>query len=141
MIEALGFSQTPFDPRRPGRLCRGRERWIEPWEPEEGEQPVEIQEGQALVLSDADTDLWEVSRQANAVHPTEKPSELARKALENSTQPEEVVLDPFAGSGSTLVGAVQTNRRARLIELMPAYAAVILARAEDLGLTPEKHEP
>jgi len=37
MIQALGYSQTPFNPHKPGRLCRGRERWIEPWEPEEGE--------------------------------------------------------------------------------------------------------
>lgn len=32
MIQALGYSQTPFNPHKPGRLCRGRERWIEPWE-------------------------------------------------------------------------------------------------------------
>src|SRR5678816_733718 len=31
MIHALGVSQTPFQPAEPGRLCRGRERWIEPW--------------------------------------------------------------------------------------------------------------
>jgi hypothetical protein len=35
MIHALGFSNNPFDPFDPGRLCRGRERWIDPWEPEE----------------------------------------------------------------------------------------------------------
>ena len=35
MIQALGYSQTPFSPHKPGRLCRGRERWIEPWEAEE----------------------------------------------------------------------------------------------------------
>lgn len=32
MVRALGFSENRFDPRDPGRLCRGRERWIEPWE-------------------------------------------------------------------------------------------------------------
>ncbi len=48
MIDALGFSQTPFDPKRPGRLCRGRERWIEPWELDE--PPPEIQR---LVISGA----------------------------------------------------------------------------------------
>ena len=32
MIHALGYSQTPFQPDQSGRLCRGRERWIEPWE-------------------------------------------------------------------------------------------------------------
>jgi DNA modification methylase len=93
---------------------------------------------EAVVLSDADSDLWEVARVSNTAHPTEKPSELARKALLNSTQEQEIVLDPFAGSGSTLVGAHQTRRRARLIELMPEYAAVILDRAEKLGLTPKQ---
>jgi hypothetical protein len=38
MIAALGYSQTPFSPHKPGRLCRGRERWIEPWEAEESER-------------------------------------------------------------------------------------------------------
>jgi len=37
MISALGYSQTPFQPHRPGRLCRGRERWIEPWK-EDGDE-------------------------------------------------------------------------------------------------------
>ncbi len=35
MVHALGFSSNPFNTHSPGRLCRGRERWIEPWEPEE----------------------------------------------------------------------------------------------------------
>lgn len=38
MVHALGFSNAPFNPFRAGRLCRGRERWIEPWEPDESEE-------------------------------------------------------------------------------------------------------
>jgi DNA modification methylase len=104
-----------------------------------GKKPRHVRiNGQAVLLSDADSDVWEVARVSNTAHPTEKPSELARKALLNSTQEQEIVLDPFAGSGSTLIGAHQIHRRARLIELMPEYAAVILDRAEQLGLTPKQ---
>ncbi len=50
MIQALGYSQTPFNPHKSGRLCRGRERWIEPWEPNDGEPTPEMVR---LVLSGA----------------------------------------------------------------------------------------
>jgi hypothetical protein len=40
MIRALGFSHNPFDASSPGRLCRGRERWIEPFELEEPPEPI-----------------------------------------------------------------------------------------------------
>lgn len=49
MVHALGFSNTPFNPFRAGRLCRGRERWIEPWEPADGQEP----EVHRLVISGA----------------------------------------------------------------------------------------
>ena len=103
-----------------------------------GKKPRHVRiETESVVLADGDSDLWQVDRVSQTVHPTEKPAELARKALLNSTQESEIVLDPFAGSGSTLVAAEHIGRRARLVELMPEYAAVILARAERLGLTPE----
>lgn len=50
MIHALGYSETEFNPIDPGRLCRGRERWIEPWPPEPGEQPPDLHR---LVISGA----------------------------------------------------------------------------------------
>lgn len=50
MIQALGYAQTTFCPSRPGRLCRSRERWIEPWPEEAGEQDVTVHR---LVLSGA----------------------------------------------------------------------------------------
>src|SRR6516225_10076514 len=78
------------------------------------------------------TDLWavkKVSPQA-MVHLTEKPVELAARALEYSSKPGEHVLDLFGGSGSTLVAAEQAGRRAFLMELDPLYADVIVQRFE-----------
>ena len=64
------------------------------------------------------------------VHLTEKPVELARRAIEYSSLKGEAVLDPFAGSGSTLVACEQTGRRAYLMEIDPLYADVVVARFE-----------
>ncbi len=75
-------------------------------------------------------DVWEVQKVAPQamVHLTEKPTALARRAIEYSSRPDEVVLDPFAGSGSTLIAAEQTGRRAYLLEIDPLYCDVIVAR-------------
>lgn len=64
----------------------------------------------------------------NADHPTMKPVKLLTRLIGNSSQPRAVVLDPFGGSGSTLIACHQTNRTARLVELDPFYADVILRR-------------
>ena len=61
-------------------------------------------------------------------HNTEKPVELAVRALQYSSRPGENVLDLFGGSGSTLIGAEQTGRKAFLMELDPLYADVICER-------------
>lgn len=77
--------------------------------------------------------VWEVPRpKASADHPTMKPVALITRALKNSTRPGEVVLDPFGGSGSTLVAAEETGRHARLIELSPQYCDVIVRRWEQM---------
>jgi DNA modification methylase len=78
------------------------------------------------------TDLWHVKKvnpQA-MVHLTEKPVELAVRAIQFSSQPGENVLDLFGGSGSTLIGCEQTGRRAFLMELDPLYCDVIVQRYE-----------
>jgi DNA modification methylase len=64
----------------------------------------------------------------NESHPTCKPVELFRALLRNSCQRTGVVLDPFGGSGTTLIAAEQEGRRACLMELDPAYCQVILDR-------------
>jgi DNA modification methylase len=78
------------------------------------------------------TDLWAVKKvnpQA-MFHLTEKPVELAERALEYSSKPGENVLDLFGGSGSTLIAAEQTGRHAFLMELDPLYCDVIVQRWE-----------
>lgn len=86
---------------------------------------------------DQQDDVWEVARGTKADHPTEKPPELARRAMENSSQESEIVLDIFAGTGGTIIAAQQTGRRARAMELEPGYVAVILERMKAMGLKPE----
>jgi DNA modification methylase len=62
------------------------------------------------------------------VHTTEKPCELARRAMEYSSRPGENVLDLFAGSGSTCIAAEQTGRKSFLMEIDPLYSDVICER-------------
>jgi DNA modification methylase len=78
------------------------------------------------------TDVWSVKKvnpQA-MVHLTEKPVELAVRAMQYSSLPGEHVLDLFGGSGSTLIAAQQTGRKAFLMELDPLYCDVIVSRFE-----------
>jgi len=78
------------------------------------------------------TDLWHVKKVTpqSMVHLTEKPVELARRAIEYSSKPGEHVLDLFGGSGSTLIACEQTGRRAKLMEIDPPYCDVIVERWE-----------
>jgi hypothetical protein len=78
------------------------------------------------------TDLWHVKKISpqSMVHLTEKPVELAVRAMQYSSRSGENVLDLFGGSGSTLIAAQQTGRRAFLMEIDPAYCDVIVQRWE-----------
>ncbi len=78
------------------------------------------------------TDTWSIKKvnPQSMVHLTEKPVELAKRAIEYSSKPGENVLDLFGGSGSTLIGAEMTGRRAFLMELDPLYCDVIVQRWE-----------
>jgi DNA modification methylase len=85
---------------------------------------------------DAQTSVFAVPRpKASPDHPTSKPVALVAAMLANSTRPGEVVLDPFGGSGSTLVACEQLGRAARLLELDARYCDVTVRRWE--GLTGE----
>jgi len=79
------------------------------------------------------TDVWSVKKvnPQNMVHLTEKPVELAVRALQYSSQPGENVLDLFGGSGSTLIAAEKTGRRAHLMEIDALYCDVIVRRWEE----------
>jgi DNA modification methylase len=80
------------------------------------------------------TDVWSIQKvnPQNMIHLTEKPVELAARAREYSSRPGENVLDLFGGSGSTLIAAEQTGRKAFLMELDPLYCDVIVQRWEQL---------
>jgi hypothetical protein len=65
-----------------------------------------------------------------AMHPTVKPVALVAEAIKDCSRRGEIVLDPFGGSGTTLIAAEKTGRLARLIEFDPAYCDTILHRFE-----------
>lgn len=77
--------------------------------------------------------VWQFDRpKASREHPTMKPVDLIMKSIENSSRVGNIVLDGFAGSGSTLIACEQSKRVARCIELDPKYVDVIIARWEKL---------
>ena len=65
-------------------------------------------------------------------HPTMKPVKLFAYLVRNSSRPGDLVLDPFAGSGTTVIACEQLKRRAAVMELDPHYASVIVERWERL---------
>jgi DNA modification methylase len=67
-----------------------------------------------------------------AMHPTVKPVALIADSIRDCSRRGEIVLDCFGGSGSTLVAAEKTDRRARLIEYDPIYCDTIIRRWEQL---------
>lgn len=94
---------------------------------------IRLNEKQSAILAAADEargTLWEVGKDHGYEHPTQKPVELARRAIENSSRVGETVTDPFLGSGSTLIAAEITGRRCYGMELEPKYVDVIVARWE-----------
>lgn len=102
-----------------GRLGRGGKRWFG---------------------DNAQTTVLEFDRPTrSAEHPTMKPVALVEYCLNNSMPRRGIVLEPFGGSGSTLIASEQTGRAARVIELDPRFCDVIVRRWEKLtGLTAQK---
>jgi DNA modification methylase len=77
-------------------------------------------------------DVWNIKKpQKNDLHPTMKPVELVERAIRNSSRPGDIVLDPFGGSGTTIIAAEKTGRIGWLIELDPKYIDVIVRRWQD----------
>lgn len=102
-----------------GRLGRGGKRWFG---------------------DNAQTTVLEFDRPTrSAEHPTMKPVALVEYCLNNSMPRRGIVLEPFGGSGSTLIACEQTGRAARVIELDPRFCDVIVRRWEKMtGLTAQK---
>ena len=78
-----------------------------------------------------ESDLWQIAKDTKYKHPTQKPVALSERAIKNSTKPNNIVLDYFGGSGSTLIGCEKTGRKARVMELDPIYCDVIVKRWEN----------
>lgn len=100
------------------------------------------QEGEAHAFYGGRTQVtvWDVARPSRSeTHPTMKPVALIEKALTNSSKRDDIILDTFLGSGSTLIAAEKTGRICYGIELDPVYIDVCLARYESYtGLKAKK---
>jgi DNA modification methylase len=85
-------------------------------------------------------DVWSIPRPAESeVHPTTKPLALVERAIKNSSRRDDLVLDLFLGSGTTVVAAERTGRACFGMELDPHYCRVVIARWEAFtGLRAEK---
>ena len=79
----------------------------------------------------SDSDVWQIDKDVNYKHPTQKPVALAARALKNSSKLEDIVLDLFGGSGSTLIACEQLNRTCYMMEIDPVYCDVIIRRWEN----------
>jgi DNA modification methylase len=85
-----------------------------------------------LAAALAQGDVWHFDKPVkNDLHPTMKPVALVERAIRNSSKRRDIVLDPFGGSGSTLIAAEKAGRQARLVELDPRYVDVIVRRWQD----------
>ena len=79
------------------------------------------------------SDVWYFNKPNKSdLHPTMKPVEICKKAILNSSKTDDIILDPFGGSGSTLIAAEQVKRRCRMIELDQKYVDVIIKRWQNL---------
>ena len=86
-----------------------------------------------------ESDLWQIKKDSNYQHPTQKPVAIAERAIKNSSKSNNGILDLFGGSGSTLLACEKTNRKCYMMELDPKYIDVIIKRWEQYtGLKSEK---
>ncbi len=74
-----------------------------------------------------------------AMHPTVKPVALVADAIRDCSKRNGLVLDPFAGSGTTLIAAEKTGRHAAALELEPRYVDLVIARWQNLTGQEARH--
>jgi DNA modification methylase len=92
-----------------------------------------ISEGHKWYGGRTETDIWDFNRASTAkyTHPTQKPIDLPIKAITNSSKGDDVVLDTFLGSGTTMIACENLGRKCRGCEIDPGYVAVELQRYKD----------
>ncbi|MDD4564233.1 MAG: site-specific DNA-methyltransferase [Eubacteriales bacterium] len=84
------------------------------------------------VTNTKECDCWEIPRyKVSVYHPTQKPVDLVIRAIKNSSDMKNIVLDLFGGSGTTLIACEETDRHCRMMELDPKYVDVIVKRYID----------
>ena len=71
------------------------------------------------------------NKATRALHPNQKPVQIVKVPIENSSKPGDLLFEPFGGSGSTLIACEKTDRRCFAMELDPVYVDVIIARWEE----------
>lgn len=80
-----------------------------------------------------ESSVWNIPKnQVSDLHPTMKPVPLVSRAIKNSSKPKEIILDLFAGSGSTLIAADSLDRDTYNMEISPHYIDVIIERYRNL---------
>ena len=88
--------------------------------------------GHKFYGSPSETSLWEINRPHKSdLHPTMKPVELVERALNNSSKVGDSILDPFGGSGTTLIACERLSRVCRMMEIDPRYCDVIVRRWQE----------
>ena len=89
-----------------------------------------MNDGRSVYLTSelAQSTIWEIALAHKAIHPNQKPVEIPARAIENSSEPGDIVLDFFAGSGSTLIAADDLDRLCFCAELDPKYVDAIVRR-------------
>ena len=104
-----------------------------------GEKPRSFRKQVGDTAGGFPTTVWEIpsSEVETDAHPTCKPCRLFSLPMEMHTEPDDICYEPFAGSGSQLVAAEQTERRCFAIEKSPPFVAVALERMADMGLKPK----
>lgn len=105
---------------------------------------IRLSEGRSVLLYPENkiSTVWEIARESKTQHPTQKPVEIPINAIANSSKPGDLVIDFFAGSGSTLAAAEMTGRRCYAAEIDPKYCDVIVDRyiklTNNFGVTVER---
>lgn len=112
-VHGMGDLKGNFAPRYDTCIFATKGRYLLP-----GKRPVDVIRSQRV-------------NGADLVHPNEKPVDLLRQLIEATTVPGQIILEPFAGSGSTLVAAALTGRQYIGVELDAEYHAIAQQRALD----------
>lgn len=94
----------------------------------EAEAKAKLREAIETIKTFPSTAMHEPRPKKNDIHPTMKPVPLLCRLIKNSSAVNQIVIDPFGGSGSTLIACEQLGRKARIIEFEPVYVQSIIDR-------------